>query len=155
LISIVLAYNVRLTDERDRALRGEKNAKLASDDALQAKHKAEDLLVELNVTIGLSAEKANQLPEAALSFAAAARQAPPDSPWARSNLIRWQAFTAASPVPWRALRVPDTDRLDWLGLHPQVRWLITNGSGKWRLWDLDREESIEWPGDPQTVTAAA
>ncbi len=148
VVSIVLVYNVRLADERDRAARGEENAR-------QAQEKAEDLLVERNVTLGLAAEKASNLPEAALWFAVGARQAPSGSYSARTNRTRWQTYTAASPVPWRAVRVPGADELDWLGLHPDGRWLITAAAGQWLLWDLAREVQVPWPGEARAITAAA
>jgi WD40 repeat protein/predicted Ser/Thr protein kinase len=148
IVIVVLVFNVQLADQRDLAARGEERAR-------QAQARAESLLVERNVTLGLSAEKASNLPEAALWFAVGARQAPADSPSEQANRTRWQTYTAASPVPWRAVRVPDTESLEWLGLHPDGHWLITAVTGQWLLWDLDREAQVPWPGEARTVTAAA
>jgi len=148
VVSIVLSYNVELKEERDRAVRGEKSA-------LKAQEKTADTLVELSVTLGLSAEKAHNLPEAALWFAVAARQSRPGCEASRINATRWQTYTAASPVPWRAIQMPEADRLMWLGLHPSVRWLITTTESTWTLWDLEQEKRIAWPGEARTVTAAA
>ena len=155
ILGVVLGYSVYLQQSRDHAVRQEALASEAREDAVKAKGKAEDLLIDFNVTVGLSAEKVGNFPEAALWFAAAARQAGAGSERAWHNRIRWQTYTAASPVPWRAVRVPGTDRIDWLGLHSSGQWLITAAENHWILWDLRREQQVPWPGQTRIVTGAA
>jgi WD40 repeat protein len=155
-VIVLLVSSVRLKDERDKARAQEQDATWAKGEAVKARGRAEELLLDLNVTLGQSAEKTGNLPDAALWFAVAARQAPADSEQAKINRLRWQTFTAASPVPWRAVQVPTPERLTWLGLHASNRWAIAAVKNTtWTLWDLDWEVNHPWPGPARTVRGAA
>ncbi len=148
IVGVVLSYNVSLQDQRDNAREQEKQAKRAQADALQA-------LLELNVSLGLSAEKIRDLPQAALWFAVAAQQAAGDPEREQANRMRWHTYSSGSPVPWRALQLPGLDRPEWLALHPSGKWLLTAAADQWALWDFAAERPAAWPGEAATITAAA
>jgi WD40 repeat protein len=148
VIAVVVAVNdTNLRAESNRARRGEQAAR-------EARIVAEGRLVDLSAALAMRSDAEDDLPTAALWFAAAARQSADHPERAQLNRHRWRAWTNACPVPWRAVRIPG-GRSERLALHPDGIRLAAGRDGVWSLWDLEAETPAEWPGPARSVTAAA
>ena len=140
----LFAFNRRLQQEVNRATYEEGEAKTA-------RREAEDHLLDLNRQLGFAADSAGEWPRAALLFADVARRAADPGP----DRARWAAYTAASPVPWRAVRLAAGKRPRAIQLHPDGTWLIAVfPNAATELWDLRAERRAEWPGGVEPRAAA-
>jgi WD40 repeat protein len=137
-------------------------------DAEQAKTKAEDketesrrTLADSYTSLGLTAGARDDPRQAVLWFANAARLAGDDRERADANRIRAAAWGRLAIQPVRAFHHPAEWIENNLAFHPGGRHLLTHGFDPatgltdCRLWDLEREAALPFPGNPSVVSAAA
>ena len=155
VLAVVLAYNFVLSGQRDEAVALGSAEKSARKKVESQRTELEGQLIDASAALGLTAEVRNDLPLAALWFATAAQQAKADPERERLNRLRWQAYTAASPTPWRTIRLPEGPDPDALIVHPEGRWLISAQGKAWRLWDMTAERQTPWPEGANNVRSAA
>jgi len=130
-------------------------------EAVKVRQEIETTLVDMYTTSGISAGDQGENARAALWFANAARRAKADTDRRLANVVRartWgrQAFTPLHTVVSEGA---------WPGgfvFHPTGRYVITKTviDGKTRdasnkLWDLESERSLPFPGGLTAVPAAA
>jgi WD40 repeat protein/serine/threonine protein kinase len=126
-----------------------------------ARRAAETTLTDMYTSSGLVAGARDDPRQAVLWFAHAARLAADDLERAEINRIRAAAWGRKAIRPVRAVVHP----ADWiennLAFHPGGRHLLTHGfhpateETDCRLWDLEREVALPFPGNPGVVSAAA
>jgi WD40 repeat protein len=137
-VGLILTHQRTLTDERDRAVRGEQRAD-------QNRAVAETRLVELSETLAQTADEQDDPPLAGFWYAVAAQQAHADPERQAFNRLRANLFAAAAPVPWRAWQVSTEQVPEVLRLHPHGQWLLSCTQERWQLWDVQREAPAAWP----------
>jgi WD40 repeat protein/serine/threonine protein kinase len=129
----------------DRARQGERDARLA----------AENALVDAYVASGLMAGERGEQPLALLWFANAIRLAKNDPQRERANRVRVQTWRQQLALPVRAL--PHLDRVfRGIAFHPRLPYLLTvSTNDRITLWDLEKETAIALPGGERPVSSAA
>jgi WD40 repeat protein len=143
-------------------------------DAEQAKTKAEDNAKEIRRTLadmytssGLAAGARDDPRQAVLWFAQAARLAGDDQERVDANRTRAAAWGRQAIQPVRAFVHPAEWIENNMAFHRGGRHLLThgfdlatgsdltNGETTCRLWDLEREAALPFPGNPIVVSTAA
>jgi WD40 repeat protein/serine/threonine protein kinase len=137
-------------------------------DAQQARAKAEEkekesqrTLTDMHTAAGLAAGARDDPRQAVLWFAHAARLAGDDRERAEANRIRAAAWGRLAIQPVRAFVHPAEWVENNLAFHPGGRYLLSHGFNPatsettCRLWDLEREETLPFPGKAGIVCAAA
>jgi eukaryotic-like serine/threonine-protein kinase len=126
-----------------------------------ARREAETTLVDMYSTSGISVGDQGEHARAALWFANAARRAVADPDRRRSNAIRARTWGRRALMPLRAV-VAEGSWPGGFAFHPGGRYLISKNvvDGKTRdasnrLWDLESEQSLRFPGGLAAVPAAA
>jgi WD40 repeat protein len=110
---------------------------------------------------GLAAGTRDDHRQAVLWFAYAARLAGDDRERADANRTRAAAWGRQAIQPVRAFVHPAEWIENNMAFHPGGRHLLTHGfdpatkETTCRLWDLEREEALPFPGNPSVVSAAA
>jgi WD40 repeat protein/serine/threonine protein kinase len=142
----------------------ERIARQHADDASRAR---ELMLADMYTSFGLAAGARDDPRQAVLWFANAARLAGDDPDRAEANRIRAAAWGRQALRPVRALVHPTEWVENNMAFHPDGRHLLTHGfdlatgsdliTGETicRLWDLERETALPFPGNPSVVSAAA
>jgi WD40 repeat protein/serine/threonine protein kinase len=137
-------------------------------EAKQAKAGAEDkekeslrTLTDMYTAFGLVADSRDDPRQAVLWFANAARLAGDGRERAEANRTRAAAWGRRAIQPVRAFLHPAEWVENNMAFHPGGRHLLTHGinpaTGErdCRLWDVEREEALPFPGNPGVVSAAA
>ncbi len=126
-----------------------------------ARQVAETTLVDMYTTSGISAGDQGDHARAAVWFASAARRAKADPDRRIANAVRARTWGRRAFTPLRAV-VADGSWPGGLTFHPGGRYLITKTvvDGKTRdtsnrLWDLEAERSLTFPGGLTAVPSAA
>src|SRR5262249_43335114 len=115
----------------------------------------------LYMSFGLAAGARDDPRQAVLWFAHAAHLAGDDWERADANRIRAAASGRLALQPVRALVHPAEWVENNLAFHPGGRHLLTHGfdpateETDCRLWDLEGEAGLPFPGHPRVVSAAA
>jgi WD40 repeat protein/serine/threonine protein kinase len=127
-----------------------------------AAHKdAELTLADMYTSFGLAAGARDDPRQAVLWFAHAAQQAGDDRERADANRIRAAAWGRLAIQPVRAFVHPAPEVENNMAVHPDGRHLLTHGfhlaTGETdcRLWDLEQEVALPFPGNPGVVSATA
>jgi WD40 repeat protein/serine/threonine protein kinase len=142
----------------ERTAANERAARQQADDARRAR---ELNLADTYTSFGLAAGARDDPRQAVLWFANAARLAGDDHERADANRIRAAAWGRQTIQPVRAFVHPAEWIENNMAFHPSGRHLLTQGvhpaneETDCRLWDLEREEALPFPGNPGVVSAAA
>jgi WD40 repeat protein/serine/threonine protein kinase len=118
-------------------------------------------LADMYTASGLAAGARDDPRQAVLWFANASRLAGDDRERAEANRIRAAAWGRLAVQPVRAFVHPAEWVENNMAFHPGGRHLLTHGfdpvTGETtcRLWDLEREAAVPFPGNPGVVSAAA
>jgi hypothetical protein len=130
--------DAEIAGEKDATARGEADAALA--DAVAARGKAEETLVKIFTTYGITSPSPERDAEKVLWFSAAARQAAPGTDDRRENRLRVETYARAVPLPVRATRRP-IGMIRRMAFHPSGRYLIVeSATAKNYLWNVDDDE---------------
>jgi WD40 repeat protein/serine/threonine protein kinase len=133
----------------------------------EARRAREQTLTDMYTSFGLAAGARDDPRQAVLWFAHAAQLAGDDTERADANRIRAAAWGRKAIQPVRAFVHPAEWIENNMAFHPGGRHLLTHGfnlaSGSsvtigeitCRLWDLEREAALPFPGNPSVVSAAA
>ncbi len=129
-----------------------------ADDARQkevAARRAEGLtLADTYVSQGVVALERDDPALAVLWFAHAARLSGDDPERERANRVRVRAAVREAPLPVHAFPHAGQE-MKGLAFHPGGRHLLTLSRGQRCLvWDLDREQPLEWASGEKPVSAA-
>src|SRR5262249_25424967 len=137
-------------------------------DAEQARTKAEDkekesrrTLTDMYTSFGLAAAARDDPRQAVLWFAYAARLAGDDPERADANRTRAAAGGRRAILPVRGFVHPAEWVENNMAFHAGGRHLLTHGfrpatnETDCRLWDVEREVALPFPGNPSMVSAAA
>jgi WD40 repeat protein/serine/threonine protein kinase len=138
----------------ERTAANERVARRQADDARRAR---ELNLADTYTSFGLTAGAHDDPRQAVLWFANAARLAGGDRERADANRTRAAAWGRQALQPVRALVHPARWIANTMAFHPGGRHLLTHGfsPATCRLWDLEQEASVPFPGNPGEVSAAA
>jgi WD40 repeat protein len=137
------------------------NERAARQQAEEARRARELNLADTYTSFGLAAGARDDPRQAVLWFANAARLAGDDHERADANRIRAAAWGRQTVQPVRAFVHPAEWIENNMAFHPGGRHLLTHGVNPaneetdCRLWDLEREEALPFPGNPGVVSAAA
>ncbi|HJZ58938.1 MAG TPA: serine/threonine-protein kinase, partial [Gemmataceae bacterium] len=159
VVSTVLA--IRAAAHADQALsekgRADDNARELEKKAQEATQARRDLaltLADSYTTLGQAAGERNEPAVAVLWFARAVSQSEGDPDREYFNRVRFRNWAAETFTPIRAVRAPSP--VTHLALHPGGRHLLGGyRSGRYHLWDLDREAGWPAPNGFAELTAAA
>jgi WD40 repeat protein/serine/threonine protein kinase len=127
----------------------------------EARRDRERTLTDMYTSFGLAAGARDDHRQAVLWFANAARLAGEDQERADANRTRAAAWGRLAIQPVRALEHPAEWIESNMAFHPGGRHLVTHGydpatdQTECRLWDLEREAALPFPGNPSVVSAAA
>jgi serine/threonine protein kinase/WD40 repeat protein len=154
--------------ERDEKEKARQQAEAASEDATAkaesergARRSQERTLTDMYTSFGVAAGARDDPRQAVLWSAHAARLAGDDRERAAANRTRAAAWGRQAFQPVRALVHPAEWIENNLAFHPGGRYLLTHGfdpgteETTCRLWDLEREAALPFPGNPSAVSAAA
>jgi serine/threonine protein kinase/WD40 repeat protein len=138
----------------ERTAANERSARWQADDARRAR---ELNLADTYTSSGLAAGARDDPRQAVLWFANAARLAGDDRERADANRTRAAAWGRQALRPVRALVHPTNWISNDMAFHSGGRYLLTHGvsPAACRLWDLEQEASVPFPGNPGEVSAAA
>jgi WD40 repeat protein/serine/threonine protein kinase len=142
----------------ERTAANERTARQQADAARRAR---ERMLTDMYTSFGLAAGNRDDPRQAVLWFAHAARLAGDDRERADANRTRAAAWGRLAIVPMRAFVHPAEWVENNMAFHPGGRHFLTHGyhpaaeETDCRLWDLEREEALPFPGNPGVVTTAA
>jgi hypothetical protein len=138
----------------ERTAANERAARRQADDARRAR---ELNLADTYTSFGLAAGARDDPRQAVLWFANAARLVGSDRERADANRTRAAAWGRQALQPVRALVHPAKWIANTMAFHPGGRHLLTQGfsPATCRLWELEREASVPFPGNPGEVSAAA
>ena len=148
--------------ERQQAEDARADATAKAEAEREARQARELMLADTYTSFGVAAAARDDPRQAVLWFANAARLAGDDPERADANRIRAAAWgrLAIQPVP-----APFVHPAEWIennmAFHPGGRHLLTHGfdpvteETTCRLWDLEREAALPFPGNPGVVSAAA
>jgi WD40 repeat protein/serine/threonine protein kinase len=135
-------------------------ANVARQDEAAARRATETTLTDMYTSFGLAAGARADPRQAVLWFAHAARLAADDHERAENNRIRAAAWGRKAIRPVRAFDHP-SDWVENIAFHPGGGHLLTHGFQQiaqetdCRLWDLESEAELPFPGVPGPVCAAA
>jgi WD40 repeat protein len=141
-----------------RTAANERTARQQADDARRARERA---LTDVYTSFGLAAGARDDPRQAVLWFANAARLAGDDRERADANRTRADAWGRQAIQPVRAFVHPAVWVENNMAFHPGGRHLLTHGydpatrDSDCRLWDVEREADVPFPGNPGVVSAAA
>jgi WD40 repeat protein/serine/threonine protein kinase len=127
----------------------------------EARRDRERTLTDMYTSFGLAAAARDDPRQAVLWFAYAARLAGSDRERADANRTRVAAWGRLAIQPVRAVVHPPGWNEEKLAFHPSGRYLLTHGSGlainesPCRLWNLEHEAALAFPGNSGLVSAAA
>jgi WD40 repeat protein len=139
--------------------RGDATAKAEAE--REARQARERMLTDTYTSFGLAAGTRDDPRQAVLWFAYAARLAGDDRARTDANRTRAAAWSRRALQPVRALVHPAEWIENNMAFHPGGRRLLTHGydpatdQTDCRLWDLEREAAVPFPGNPSVVSAAA
>src|SRR5207245_785950 len=117
-------------------------------------------LTDMYTSQGLIASERGNPAQAVLWFAHAAQRAGDDHERADANRTRAAAWGRQAIQPVRAFVHPAEWIENNMVFHPGGRHLLTHGfdpatrETDCRLWDLEREAALPFPGNPSVVCAA-
>jgi WD40 repeat protein len=159
VVSTVLA--IRAAAHADHAMaekgRADDNARELETKAREATDARHDLaltLADSYTTLGQAAGERNEPAVAVLWFARAVKQSEGDPDREFFNRVRFRNWAAETFTPVRAVRAPSS--ITHLALHPAGRHLLGGyRSGRFHLWDLDREATWPAPDGFAELSAAA
>jgi WD40 repeat protein/serine/threonine protein kinase len=171
LLSAVVGTTLGLVQarlERDEKEKARQQAENAREDAAakavaerEARRARERTLTDMYTAFGLAAGARDDPRQAVLWFAHAARLAGDDRERAEANRTRAAAWGRLAVRPVRAFLHPAEWVENNLAFHPGGGHLLTHGfdpateETTCRLWDLEREAALPFPGNPGLVSAAA
>src|SRR5262249_29189469 len=154
--------------ERDAKETARQQAENAREDATgkaeserEARRARDLMLTDLYTSFGLAAGARDDPRQAVLWFAHAVRLSGDDRERADANRIRAAAWSRLALHPVHALDHPAEWVENNLAFHPGGGYLLTHGFdpatgvSDCRLWDLEREGTLPFPGNPGVVSAAA
>jgi WD40 repeat protein/serine/threonine protein kinase len=136
-------------------------AEHARQEADDARRSTVLMLADTYTSFGLAAGARDDPRQAVLWFAHAARLAGDDHERAEANRTRAAAWGRLALQPVRALVHPTEWIENNMAFHPGGRHLLTHGvdpateETDCRLWDLEREAALPFPGNPSVVSTAA
>src|SRR5262249_54686479 len=154
--------------EREEKEKSRQQAEAARADAAtkakaerEARRARERTLTDMYTSFGLAAGARDDPRQAVLWFAHAARLAGDDRARVDFNRPRAAAGGRQAVQPVRAFLHPAEWVENNMAFHPGGRHLLTHGFDRateettCRLWDLEREAALPFPGNPGEVSAAA
>jgi WD40 repeat protein/serine/threonine protein kinase len=133
----------------------------AREDADNARRSQQLTLADMYTSFGLAAAARDDTRQAVLWFANASKLAGDDPERADANRTRAAAWGRLAIQPVRAFVHPTEWVENNMAFHPGGRHLLTHGydpateETTCRLWDLEREAELPFPGNPGVVSAAA
>jgi WD40 repeat protein len=143
-----------------KAERAREDATAKAEAERQARRARELMLTDMYTSFGLAAGGRDNPRQAVLWFAHAARLAGDDQERADANRIRAASWGRLAVQPFRALVHPAEWIENNMAFHPGGRHLLTHGyhpstdDTDCRLWDLERESALPFPGNPSVVSSA-
>jgi WD40 repeat protein/serine/threonine protein kinase len=139
-----------------------RKAEGARQEAQDARRNRELMLVDTYTSLGLAAAARDDPRQAVLWFAHAASLAGDDRERVAANRTRAAAWGRLALRPVRALVHHHAEWVENnMAFHPGGRHLLTHGfdpaakETSCRLWDLEKEVELPFPGNPGVVSAAA